>query len=105
MRGVSRVLTGNGGQVSINSNNFLLKLLTGICFIEVEGWSAEKLQHTGALVAIATVTAGLKKEDVLFSQSAALFEIGNDCVSCSGLLDTACCIPLPSLNKTVGCYR
>ena len=43
----------------------LIKLLTGLCCIEVKEWDTEKLQQTGVLVA--TVTAGLKNDDVLFS--------------------------------------
>ena len=50
---------------------------------------------------VAAVTAGLKNDDVLFLQSVALFEISNDCVSCSGLVDTACLIPSPSRDNIV----
>ena len=51
---------------------------------------------------IAAVPAGLKNDDVSFSQSVALLEISNDYVSCSGLVDTACLIPSPSLKEMVG---
>ena len=55
--------------------------------MEDEGRGTEKQQHTEVFVA--AVTAGL-------------FEIGNDCFPCSGLVVTACLIPLPSPKETVG---
>ena len=99
MRGVPRVLTGDCGQVSNSSSNVINV---------VDGHMLYRSQKMGYREVTAYRSVGsycyswIKKRRLLFSYSAALFEIGNDSVSCSGLVDTAGLIPFPSLNKTVG---
>ena len=99
MGGVSRVLIGDGGHVS-NNSGIVIK------FVDKDMLNGRRRMRyrevTAYRLLVAAVPAGLKNDDVLFSQSVALLEISNDCDSCSGLLDTACLIPSHSLKETVG---
>ena len=70
--GVSRVLIGDSGHASKNSR-IVIKVVDGDMLN-----GRRRMGYREVWVAI--VTAGFKKDDVLFSQKAAFFEIGNDCV-------------------------